>query len=143
MIYKNKPKDFNAKFEVVGCFCEYDGKIILLHRQNHKPEGNTWCLPAGKIDDQEDSIQASIREVKEETGIDIFPEQIELVESVYIKFPTYHFVYHTFRAILKNPHDVIINNSEHKDFKWVRPVDALKMNLIEDEDECIKMCYKL
>ena len=50
MIYKDKPYDFDAKFEIASCFVEYNGKILLLHRQNHKPEGNFWCMPGGKIE---------------------------------------------------------------------------------------------
>ncbi|MEI6774245.1 MAG: hypothetical protein WCL18_05665 [bacterium] len=42
MIFKDKPENFAPKFEVVSCFVEYDNKILLLCRQDHKPEPNTW-----------------------------------------------------------------------------------------------------
>ncbi len=41
MLYHDKPSDFDIKFEVVGCFIEYNKKILLLHRQDHKSQGNT------------------------------------------------------------------------------------------------------
>ena len=53
MIFIDKPNDFNPKFKVASSFIEHKGKILLLHRQNHKPQGNTWGVPAGKVDNGE------------------------------------------------------------------------------------------
>ena len=50
MLYKEKPENFTPKFEVVSCFVEYNNKILLLLRQDHKPEPNTYGVPAGKVD---------------------------------------------------------------------------------------------
>ena len=66
MIYKERPKNFNPKFDVISCFVEYDGEILLLHRQDHKPEGNTWGVPAGKVDKGESLLEAMTREIQEE-----------------------------------------------------------------------------
>jgi 8-oxo-dGTP pyrophosphatase MutT (NUDIX family) len=65
-IYQNKPEDFKPKFEIVGSFLEWDGKILILHRQDFKAQGNTWAIPGGKIEKDETPIQASIRETYEE-----------------------------------------------------------------------------
>jgi hypothetical protein len=34
-----------------------------------------------------------------------------------------------------------LNTKEHKDYKWLTPSQALKLNLIPDEDKCIEMAY--
>ena len=47
-----------------------DEKRILMVRQHHE-ERDIWMVPGGGIEEGENSIQASIREVKEETGLDI------------------------------------------------------------------------
>lgn len=39
-----------------------------------------WCLPCGYVDYNETCKQAIAREVKEETGINIHPENFELIE---------------------------------------------------------------
>ena len=45
-IYLEKPFDFNQKAETVGCcFLHYQDKILLLHRQDKKAEGNHWGIP--------------------------------------------------------------------------------------------------
>ncbi len=42
MISKDKLENFTPKFEVVSCFVEYKNEILLLLRQDHKPQHNTW-----------------------------------------------------------------------------------------------------
>lgn len=43
---------------------------ILLVKQTH-PERTVWMVPGGGIEEGEDSRQAAVREVKEETGLDV------------------------------------------------------------------------
>ena len=57
----------------VGCIIEKDGKILLALR-NHEPFKDHWCLPGGHIDFGEEPIETVVREVKEETGLDIKPK---------------------------------------------------------------------
>jgi len=45
-------------------------KRVLMLRQKHK-ERQIWLLPGGGIEKGENSRQAAIREVKEETGLDV------------------------------------------------------------------------
>lgn len=143
MIFLEKPTDFKEACEVVSCFLEYNGKILLLHRHDHKPQGNTWGVPAGKVDDEESNIDAIIREVKEETGYD-FQNEIPIFHTTtYVRYPSSDFIYHIYSHELSRPFDVVLEQKAHKDFKWVSPEEALKMNLIPDEDFCIKLRYSL
>ncbi len=142
MIYKKKPQNFNSKFDVVSCFVQYNGEILLLHRQDYKPEGNTWGVPAGKVDDGETISEAMIREIQEEIGFVLSSSQLSYFEKVYVRYPDYDFIYHIFNTELDQRQKVTINRTEHKDFKWILPKDALKMPLIQDLDACIKLFYK-
>ncbi|MEB2289036.1 MAG: NUDIX hydrolase [Anaerolineae bacterium] len=54
----------------VAAFIE-DGGRVLLVRRAFNPERGKWALPAGYVDYGEDPAAAAIREVKEETGLDI------------------------------------------------------------------------
>ncbi|MET8779486.1 NUDIX domain-containing protein [Nocardia sp. NPDC004654] len=56
---------------VVGAVVHYDGKVLLLQRPADDFMGGLWELPSGKVDPGETIDQALIREVKEETGLDI------------------------------------------------------------------------
>jgi len=143
MIYKTEPENFISRFEIVSCHVEHDGKILILHRQNHKPQGNTWGLPAGKIDDNEDKIEAMLREIFEETGYKIDLSNLEYLDKVYVKYPEYSFIYHMFRLVINSEPLIKINPEEHQDFKWVSPNEALSLELIQDLDECLKISYNI
>jgi 8-oxo-dGTP diphosphatase len=142
MIYKKEPKNFNPRFEVVSCFVEHDGDILLLHRQDHKPEGNTWGVPAGKIDKEEQLLNAMVREMREETGLDMAPESFSYFDKVFVRFPEYEFIYHMFHTKLAQKPQITISSGEHKDFLWISPKKALDMNLMRDLDACITLFYK-
>lgn len=60
-----------------------DGKLFQ-GMKNPKKGGvylDCWHIPGGGVDEGEDKKEALIREVKEETGIDISPYKIELIDS--------------------------------------------------------------
>lgn len=141
MIYKNRPKKFTPRFEIVSCYIECNGKILLLHRHENKSEGNRWGVPAGKIDLGENELEAMAREIKEETGQLISKLDLTYLDKVYVKYPEYHFVYHMFRTKLDKLPQVILSKNEHQDYDWVSPKDALTYPLVRELDRCIKMFY--
>jgi ADP-ribose pyrophosphatase YjhB (NUDIX family) len=44
-----------------------DGKVLLTRREDFE----VWCLPGGAVDANETLPQAAVREVREETGLDV------------------------------------------------------------------------
>lgn len=143
MIYKNIPKKFYPRFEIVSCYVEFNDKILLLRRHRHKSEGNRWGVPAGKINEGEDKLKAVIREIKEETGQEISPQQLEYLTKIYVKYPEYHFVYHMFRTKLDLQPDITMSSNEHRTYRWVSPKKALKLGLVRELDRCIKIFYEV
>jgi 8-oxo-dGTP pyrophosphatase MutT (NUDIX family) len=143
MLYLEKPKGFNPALEAVGCFVEYDGEILLLHRQDSRPQGNTWGIPSGRIDDGEQPLVAMQREIKEETGYVIPLSKISHFAKTYVRFSDYDFVYHIFHTRMNEKLEVQRNPREHKDARWISPNAALSMPLIQDLDACIKLFYKI
>ncbi|HEV8051591.1 MAG TPA: NUDIX hydrolase [Parachlamydiaceae bacterium] len=145
-IFLEKPKDFHPKPAIVGgCFLHHKDEILLLHRQNSKAEGNRWGIPGGKLNKDEPLFDAISREVFEETGFQLNVENIHYIGKVYIKVPNFDFEYHmvSYLEDIKNPADVKINIGEHKGFTWVTPEDALKMDLMTDEDTCFEIVFGL
>lgn len=142
MIYLEKPENFNSKFDVVNCFIECGDEILLLHRQDHKKQPDTWCLPGGKVDDGETVPAAMVRELAEETAVELPESQLKYVEKFYAKYPGYDYIYHLFKTRLEVKPEVATNSEEHKDWKWVTPMDALSMKLIQDGDAVLKHTYE-
>ena len=143
MIFRTKPNDFKSRFDIVSCFCEANNKILLLHRQKSRPQGLTWGVPAGKLDNGEVISKAIQREIFEETGVKLSREEISYFDKVFVRYPNYDFVYHIFNTKFEKEPEVSIDTREHKNFKWVTLKEALKMDLIQDLDNCIKLFYKL
>lgn len=56
----------------VGAILTGDGRILLIKR-GHEPEAGRWSLPGGRIEPGETDEQALIREVREETGLEVIP----------------------------------------------------------------------
>jgi 8-oxo-dGTP diphosphatase len=143
MIYTAKPEIFQSKFEVVSCFIENQKNILLLQRQDDKPQPNTYGIPAGKVNPKEYLRKAILREVLEETALDISTTRIFYLAKLYVKYQDYDFIYHTFSAGFDKRQKVIINQREHKNYIWAKPQDALNFPLIQDLDACIKIFYGL
>lgn len=143
MIFRAPPKNFAHKVEVVSCFCECQGKILLLHRQDHKQYGNTWGPPAGKINKSESAGQAVIRELWEESGIKADDNCVKYFNKYYVRYPEYDFVFHVFHLYCESLPKVRIRKEEHKSHLWLSPVEALKMELIRDQDEVIRIFFKI
>jgi 8-oxo-dGTP pyrophosphatase MutT (NUDIX family) len=126
---------------VASCFIENNDKILLLHRQDSKPQGDTWGMPAGKIDSGEDVYDAVLREISEETGLNILKPDIKYYKKLCVRYKEYDFVYYIFNTKYEKTPEIIINKKEHKEYGWFTPKEALKLKGIEGLDKCIKMFY--
>lgn len=60
------------------CF-DQRGKLLLIQR-GHAPAQGQWTLPGGRCEPNEESVRAVIREVREETGLEV--EVIRFVGTV-------------------------------------------------------------
>ena len=144
MIYKKRPAIFNPLFDVVSCFLEYNGEILLLLRPAHKNQGGKWGVPAGKVEKNETPKEALVRELREETSF-VLKEEKKLLYfgKMFVKHPAYDFTYHIFHLPLLEKPNVILNPNEHSDFQWVTPQKSLKVEMVTDQDTCVKLFYKL
>jgi len=101
------------------------GHLLVLERTRSK----TWSLPGGRLDKNEAWDMAFIREIKEETNLDIVnikPFAINILTDPYqIKYCVY------FDTNIKDPDDMKIS-PEHSNFKWIKLSEVPKIKF-EDE----------
>ncbi|MEK7142770.1 MAG: NUDIX domain-containing protein [Patescibacteria group bacterium] len=130
---------FPKGVEVVGSAIieNNKGEILLVRSPKWS---NKWTMPGGHIEPDETISKALEREAEEETGLKLKPIKIiafgELINSKDFHRPA-HFIYFDLLCKAKTE-NVKIDNKEVKDFKWVKPENALKMDLAESYDKTIK-----
>ncbi|MPZ68828.1 MAG: NUDIX domain-containing protein [Actinobacteria bacterium] len=54
----------------VGAICIHEDRMLLI-RRGREPSIGRWSLPGGRVETRELLADALVREVKEETGLDI------------------------------------------------------------------------
>ncbi|MEZ4807813.1 MAG: NUDIX hydrolase [Flavobacteriales bacterium] len=101
-----------------------NGQILVI-RRGHDPFKGQWCLPGGMVDPGETVGTAGIREVKEETGLDVTIERVVGIYSAPDRDPRGHYVSITLRA---HPVDQVPEVTEEAlQWEWVDPAGSREM----------------
>ena len=80
---KYDPNKYPKPSVTVDFIVHIDGEGILFVKRKNFPYRGKWALPGGFLDvGKENTLQAAVRELKEETSLDIDPSNIVL-EGVY------------------------------------------------------------
>ena len=98
-----------------GAIIIKEGKVLLLQ----EIEGH-WSFPKGHIKKNETEIETAIREVKEESNLDIIIDESKRYITTYSPKPNVIKDVVFFLAQLKDDgEEIVIQTSEIKDYKWV------------------------
>lgn len=104
-----------------------DNGDILLTRRDVEPYQGAWILPGGRIDVQDDSAEvAAVREVKEETGLDV--SLTHLVDVCTSTDDPRFFVAQVVYAARVVGGD-LTKNAEAGEFRWLRGEEAVQEKL--------------
>ena len=114
------------KIYSVGIVVGYENEILILHRNPEKTQGNTWGLPAGKININENSLNAAIRELNEETGYKAKPNELEFIGNFDWNSPKLIVNFPTYKLKLNSKFEIKINPKEHQNYKWITPENCYK-----------------
>lgn len=114
----------------VGAVILKENKILLEKRQNDPGKGK-WSIPGGLVELGESVEQTVIREVKEETNLDVEkPEHIGVVDKVDLDENgkvRYHFVIIDYFVKLKGGD--LRASSDAAELKWVAVDEIEKLEL--------------
>ena len=97
-------------FGAVFVFLQCEGKIFLMRRANTGYRDGYYALPSGHIEHNESVLNAAVREVKEETGLSIQPEQLKFAHALYRRsdrtYADYYFTCDSWEGepIIAEPH---------------------------------------
>ncbi len=123
-----------GEYGLVSCVWVYDGngRVLLTKRAPEKSFPGTWENSGGAVRAGENSLQAIVRELAEETGIHAEPQEFELLQSG--KDGNTHYDYYGLKKTVAIE-DVVLQPGETVDAKWYT---------FEEVHELIaqkKMCY--
>jgi phosphoglycolate phosphatase len=122
----------NGPVVTVGALIFNDAGEVLMVRTD-KWSG-LWGIPGGKVKWGEPSVDALKREIKEETHLDVCDVRFVLVQDCIHSKEFYrdaHFVLLNYTAQVVGTDGVpaVKLNNEAREFKWLTPQAALKLNL--------------
>lgn len=78
----------------VRCFLIKENKIVAIQYKDENKKAGYYDIPGGKIEDGESPFDTAIREMKEETGIDILNLRNKGIMRV--EYPDRVYIFHTF-----------------------------------------------
>lgn len=133
-----KSERFSPKMEISGCFVISNEEMLLVLRQDHKPQGNTWGQPAGKVEPGEDPLTSAERELFEETRIKA-NGKLKHFKTAFVSYPDYDFTYHMFLLVLPQKPKTKVDPNSHKEHGWFKPQEALNLPLVPELDRCIEL----
>jgi mutator protein MutT len=109
---------YDKAFSLSGkvAILDKEGRCLLL-RRSPQPKANAgkWDLPGGKVDAGEAFDAALLREVREETGLELVLERV--VGAAQSDLPEWRIAYIILNAALDSGE--VCLSDEHTDFLWV------------------------
>lgn len=111
--------------KAVRCYLIKDDKVVVTkYKQGNKKEGY-YDIPGGKIEDGEIPKQTAIREMKEETGIDI--KNLKYKGIITIEYPDRKFIFDTF---ISNDYEGEPQEFEENTSEWIKIEELLQKEKI-------------
>lgn len=138
----------NEKSKEVVMYIINDKKEILLQKRSaiKRYNPNKWCLCAGHVENFDNSfIDAAIREIKEELGVDVPKEELQILG---IKEDKLHVTYFYYITINKNEEEFVIRKEELSEVRWYDINTVIKMMIGKDisiifTDKILELLKKL
>jgi 8-oxo-dGTP diphosphatase len=115
----------------VGAVALREGAILLV-RRGRGPAAGEWSLPGGRVDFREELHEAVVREVAEETSIEVVVERfLGWVERLGDDPEPYHFVILDFLVSVLDPRQEPLAGDDAAEAVWVQLGDLDGLRLVE------------
>jgi 8-oxo-dGTP pyrophosphatase MutT (NUDIX family) len=142
-LHKTPPSNFSPQAEIAAVLPFIAEKILLLQRSLKHSQANLWCAPGGKIEKDETPDLTAIRELKEETSIEINAHHLIFLGKFYVQYPNGDFIFHLFKLLLEPSNVAIkINHSEHQTYGIFSISEIYSLPLTPGLDTCIQLALR-
>ncbi len=114
-------------------------EFLLLKRSPNEKYPNIWQMVTGKIKENEKAFETAIREIKEETNLDISEIfVVPKVNSFYNEEKNEIVLIPVFVVIIGSESKIIISK-EHSKYRWVRKNIANKLLAWPEQKESVNI----
>lgn len=124
------------KEKACGCIIIDNGKVLLIQQNK-----GWWGFPKGHVEEGETEIETAIREVKEETNIDVVPDENKRYEQEYMLENGILKQVVLFVAT-KTSNDIKAQESEVQNIKWFDFKEAAEIITYEDTKDLLLKALK-
>lgn len=126
------------------------GKILLLHlpQTKRKVWGNKWGLPGGLLEMNENMETGLLREIKEETGLEVNVEKLFAVSDCIYN----GFVFKDGRKLKARMIEIcyvckfvsgkLVISDEHDSYKWASRSELAKLEFSPDTEKLVQKYYE-
>jgi ADP-ribose pyrophosphatase YjhB (NUDIX family) len=122
----------------------YDGPKVLLLKRKYPPNEGRWALPGGLVELGERVQDAVVREVREETNLQVVLEGLlDVATDIHLderSRPKYHYVLVDYLAGRVGGR--VSLNAESSDFGWFTAAQAGKLDMSEETREVLALYFQ-
>jgi 8-oxo-dGTP pyrophosphatase MutT (NUDIX family) len=128
-------------------------KALILQRLATDSFPNKWTVPGGKLKEADGDFThgqdicyfpaeySAIREVKEETGIEVKPEQLKFLCSLYLKVIN-RFIISFYVVLDKSSDEMKVILASNQSYKWISRDEIKSYDFIPDIGGELEAVYK-
>lgn len=114
----------------MGAVAVHQGRLLLV-RRGHGPAAGSWSLPGGRVEPGETLHEAVVREVHEETGLEVVVDRfVGYVERFGDEPAPYHFVILDFLVTVLEPDRDPVPGDDAAEARWVASPDLADLRLV-------------
>jgi ADP-ribose pyrophosphatase len=120
------------------------GSKVLLVKRKYPPNEGRWAIPGGLVELNERVEEAAVREVKEETGLDVDLEKLlDVATDIHLDErmrPRYHYVLVDYLA--RRVGGRVRLNEESSDFGWFTAKETRKLDMSEGTRDVLVLHFQ-
>jgi 8-oxo-dGTP diphosphatase len=124
----------------VGAVIVEQGRVLLVKR-GHPPLQGDWSIPGGVLELGETVRQAAVREAREETGLNVVPQELLGVFDRVLRDESgrvrYHYLLVDF--LCRRVDGDLLAAGDADEVRWFSPAELEKLPLAEDTAEVIRL----
>lgn len=131
---------------VLGAVIIKDNRALIVQRNSNEDVfPGLWELPSGKKEDLENADEALVREVKEETGLDIVPTMpfsvfcYQIDKGDYVKDSTQI----NYLVKLSNLEQAVKLSPEHQSSVWIKQSEIGDYEISESTKKVLKRAFEV